>query len=224
MKYTYRVRGGLISVAALLAVLVIIRPGHSQFEPAPAPTPPVAPPTAPVMPMPPANPGGPMLPPGPRMPIGPGPRIGGPQIYQWSCGQCGRVLGTGPVPPATAYCPHCRITNTIPQPGAGGAIVPGIPGGPPAGGPLIATPAGPDPVAGPPGPAFEGGVHVPPVQSSPPSSTSPTLTRGMIVVIALGVLLLLGIGMAAVIFTIINQQNVAKRRRPRSRRRLDDDY
>jgi hypothetical protein len=46
----------------------------------------------------------------------------------------------------------------------------------------------------------------------------------MIVVIALGVLLLLGIGMAAVIFTIIKQQGATKRRRPRSRRRLDDDY
>lgn len=217
MKHAIRVRAGLVSVAALLAVLVTIQPGHSQFEPVPPPAPPV-------VPMPPPVVGGPMAPSTPRPPVMPGPGMGGPRIYEWRCGRCGRVLGSGTSPPSTAYCPFCRVTNTIPHPG-GGAIQPGIPVAPPPGGPLIATPPppAPDPGMGPPGPAFEGGVHVPPGRSDS-SSGSSRITGGMVVVIAMGVLLLLGIGFAAVIGVIIKQQNAAKRRRPRPRRRYRDDH
>jgi hypothetical protein len=225
MNRTYRVRLGLIAVASLFALLVVIQPGHSQpfpsgpgggFRGAPGTT---APPGMPGPPGgigggfrggPPGMPAPPIIPPPPAPPpISPPPRMGiggaigggGPPVYTWSCGRCGRVLGTGPVPPATAYCPFCQVNNTIP----GGS-------GPPVGGPLV--PAGMNPPA-----EHGGGVYVAP--SSSPSSGAPVSQARVatVVAVSLGVLLLLVVGIMGVVIAVMKNQSDRPRRR---RRRYDD--
>ena len=144
MTRTCRVRLGLVAVGTLLATLVTIQPGHSQppggirgggppFGPPSMPGPPGGiggrpgfsgisgiagrPPGFPEPPRPPEFPRPPEIrPPGVGGGIGIGGGIGGggPTIYEWRCGRCGRVLGTGPAPPPSAYCVACGTTNTFP--------------------------------------------------------------------------------------------------------------
>jgi hypothetical protein len=131
--------------------------------------------------------------------------IGGPTIYTWSCGRCGRVLGTGMVPPANAYCGICGVNNIIPAT-PGGA--PGIAGQPAISGPMnTPTPA-----------VANGGPYVP--QDSSPTTFG--YSRNMVLLGTLGVLLLLGVGIGGVIYAIAKNQ--PKKPRRRRRRRLDDDY
>ena len=209
MYHTYRVRLGLVAVASLLGLIVFIRPGHSQpyppggFRGGPGvpgttvPGPPGGMPGPPggfrggppAMPSPPVNP--PMPPPapprfGPPPGFGTGGGIGGPTIYTWNCGQCGRVLGTGPHPPAMAYCPGCRANNIIPGTGGAGVAAPG--------------------------------------SSPPPSADSSGLSPSRhrvvwVILVTLGVLVLLGVGIGAIIVTLVKSQP----ERPRRRRRRYDD-
>jgi len=232
MNRTYRVRLGLVTVASLLALLVLIQPGHSQ---------PGFPGGGirggvPVMPGPPTRPGPPtgigggfnggigqppMLPqpqfpqpqmPGPQFPQ-PGSGIGGPTIYTWSCGRCGRVLGTGLVAPPTAFCAICGVNNIIPAtPGGGMPAIAGQPSGP------IIPPAA--------GPAFNTGLD--PAQASgssgQPNSSTTTfgLSRVTVIIVTLGVLLLLGVGIGGIVLAFMKNQ--PKKPRRRRRRRWDDDY
>jgi hypothetical protein len=79
------------------------------------------------------------------------------------------------------------------------------------------APGNPNPHAG------DGGVYVPPSQSE--SSVPVRTTTLKIVGITMGVLLLLGIAISAVVIAVLKQQPVKKRRR-RSRPRyevVDDD-
>jgi hypothetical protein len=210
MGKTYRIRAGLVAVAAILGMLVVIQPGHSQLRPPGAPSFPNRPPIGPGGPggfNPPSFPSFPQQP--PAMPR-PG---GGPAMYQWSCGRCGRVLGSGPVPPATAFCPVCQINNTIPPVGGVGGIVP--PPTPPINPPVFVPPANP-PVMN----RYEGGVNVPP----PVDTSDSSGLRGWVIpAVGLGVLVLLGIGITAIIMTMMNQTKSKKRRRRRPRPRYDDD-
>jgi hypothetical protein len=234
MNRTYRVRLGLVAVVSLLAVLVLIQPGRSQpgFPGGGirggAPTPPVPTMPGPTIPGPtmPGRPGGisgtigqPPTFPQPQFPPIPQPQfpqpgiggggIGGPTIYTWSCGRCGRVLGTGMVPPGTAYCGICGVNNIIPATAGGGA--PALAGQP---GPIMTPAAGP---VFTPAPVVQGGSD-----SSRSSTTMFGLSRLTLIVVTLGVLLLLGVGIGGVAIAFVKNQPKKPRRRPR--RRLDDDY
>jgi hypothetical protein len=173
---------------------------------------------------------------------------GGPAIYDWSCSGCGRHLGTGANPPPIRICPGCGArlegARIIDGPGAGpggGPFPPVNPPVPPVSPPPPVAPVAPgadnpqplDPGLGavnaliPPAmnnaqpPAFEGGVYVPPSRSS---STNSRASTARILLIVMGILVLLGIGMAGVVVAILKTQKPARRPAHRSRRRFDDDY
>jgi hypothetical protein len=200
-------------------------PGMPEF-----PRPPGIPrPEFPGMPESPRPPGMPEMPQPPFGP-GPGPGIGGrpgfpefpggPPIYEWSCSNCGRILGTGPTPPTMPTCPGCgaRFNGNRIDPGG-----PRLPGGfqPPA------TP-GPDeigiPGGEPPRMNFNSGVYVPP-SDSPADKNASRMGRSVtIIAITMGVLLLVGIAIAAVVMALSSKKPARRPSRARSRRRYDDDY
>lgn len=232
MRHTYRVRAGLVAAAALLALLVVIQPGHSQSRGGPPLVPPrppggpgdfIRPPTIPEPPRPPEFPRPPTFPTPP--PIGGGGIgggvgggiPGGPIIYEWTCSICGAHLGTGPTAPAINRCPRCGAilngSQIVNGPGAGGMVPPPTPRVGPAN-------VGPPPMAAN-GPVFNGGVNVASSESED-SATERKLNMARIIVITLGALVLLGIGLTAVIVTLVKQQHRPRRRRPR-RRYLDED-
>lgn len=253
MTRTHHVRLGLLAVGTLLALLVTIQPGHSQpgppggirggppFGPPAMPGPPGGiggrPPGFPEMPRPPQFPQPPVMPQPPGfgggVGIGGGIGGGGPTIYTWRCGRCGRVLGTGPNPPATAFCPVCRVENVFP--GVGGGMPGGVappPGAFPPG--AINPPAGnaPPPPIGPlDGDADLRGQPEPPpapatnlfVPSDPPPASSPRASVLRVVGITLGMLLLLAVGIAGVVIALLKDSKSPRRQRPRRRRRYDDD-
>jgi hypothetical protein len=251
MTHTHRVRLGLVAVGTLIAFLGTIQPGHSQ-PPRPGGIhggPPFGPPSMPGQPggiggMPGRPPGFPNIPGPPTMPGGGirgGPPIGGGQT-QWRCGRCGMVLATGPQPPGQIVCPRCQTTNVPPgtpilPPGGFGPppgnfpappTVPPVPFQPGAGDDAIPNPVapfGPQPALNP-LPVPPGDVFVPQDSSASAKASRDLAVR--VILITLGVLLLLAVGVAGVVFALVkNSQTNKRRHRPRRRRvrssRYDDD-
>jgi hypothetical protein len=174
-------------------------------------------------------PGPPEFPRPPVGPIGPGfgrrPGIGGlpggPAIYEWTCSNCGRHLGTGPTAPLVRICPGCGArlegSEIVDGPRPPGIAGPGMPIMPPGSGP----PAFGNPGFGVPAPpAFDNGIYVPPANPTPAESNRGNMIR--VVAITIGILLFLLIGIAAIVFVVLKQQPV-KRSRPRRRPRYDED-
>lgn len=237
MTRTSRVRMAIVGVASMLVVLATIQP--AQTQPGFSGRPPIGfsgagrPPGMPEPPGPGFS-GRPIIPEPPRPPgfsaigggpgfsgAGPGiggPGIGGPTIYEWRCGRCGRVLGSGYSPPPSAYCGACGITNRIPRPGEpnigfdpGSGVVGGV--GPGTAPPPVAPPpvTAPIPTTSPDGMAY-----------TPASPPTPVNARGSMrwVGVAVGITLFLIIGLVVAII-VVNQQPTKPKRRPR--RRVDDD-
>jgi hypothetical protein len=111
--------------------------------------------------------------------------IGGPPVYTWTCGQCGRLLGSGTNPPPMAYCPVCRVNNIIPG----------------AGGPGVAAAGMTQPPSSEP--------------SEPSELSPSRSRVAWVLVITLGVLVLLGVGIGAVVVTLVKNQPERPRRRRR---------
>ncbi|HVK09960.1 MAG TPA: hypothetical protein VM597_14415 [Gemmataceae bacterium] len=252
MARTSHVRLALIAVGSLLGILAFIQPGHSQPGGPPGggfrgggpglpqlPGPPGRPPGFPEIPRP-EFPRPPMIPRPeiprpPTFPGGIGGGIGGipgPGISEWKCGQCGRVLGTGPIPPPPGVtCPTCGTKNYPPGSAPPGGIGGGIGGGVPPG---FTPPAVPPNM--PPPPVFNGqppraaqapqivvdesggGYGVAPdPEFTDPRSRSVLKWLG----VAIGILLFLVVGVVILCVALANQPQ----RRPRRRRRpRDDDY
>jgi len=112
------------------------------------------------------------------------------------------------------------VNNIIPATPGGG--VPGIAGQPT--GPIVPPPPAPvfNPVVNT-GPALGSSGNVGGGSSSNSSTSLFGLSRATLIVVTLGVLLLLGVGIAGVVVAFVKNQPKKPRRRPR-RRRLDDDY
>src|SRR5262245_46358066 len=188
--------------------------------PRPPEMPPPGMPGMPGMPQPPFGPG-----PGPGIGGRPGfPEFpGGPPVYEWSCSRCGRILGTGPTPPTMPTCPGCgaRFSGNNFDPGG-----PRLPGGRPGGFQPPATPA-PDEFGGPGEPPrmnFDGGVYVPPADSQVDKNTSRMGRSVTIIAITMGILLVIGVGIAAVVIVLSSKKPARRPSRSRVRRRYDDDY
>src|SRR5262249_55108173 len=168
-------------------------------SPRPPEMPPPGMPGMPGMPQPPFGPG-----PGPGIGSRPGvPEFpGGPPIYEWSCSRCGHRLGTGPTPPAIPRCPACGAIfngNRIDDPG-GPRPPGGLPGGPRLPPPPEAKEIG-EPGA-PPRMNFDGGVYVPPADTQVDKHSSRMGRSVTIIAITMGVLLLFGVAIAAVVLAL----------------------
>jgi hypothetical protein len=202
MTRTRHVRLGLVAVGALLLMLLTIQPGHSQpYPPGPPgggirggpPPGPVGPPGMPgpgggIRGNPGRPPGFPEIPGPPERPRPPGigRRPGGGTTIEWSCSACGRVLGTGPVPPAVRQCPGCGarlggIEFAPPGPPGGGPGGPGMPGGGPGGPGMPPPPVTRPPIVPPPPPAVQppGAFDDPPLVEAPPGEPPAPVQPGV---------------------------------------------